>query len=104
LISRVDESSDPWVKVSFYSDEVVTKILDRVYDRWVKSGCRGEPITYLTDDELEELYIRSNTVTTSNQLTFIENMLSRAIYGDLPKKKRIPKILKLFMRLFLPSK
>lgn len=100
----MDESSDPWVKVSFYSDDVVTKILDRVYDRWVKSGCRGEPITYLTDDELEELYLRSNNTLSSNQSTFIESMLLRAIYGDLPRRRGIPKILKLFIRLFLPSK
>ncbi len=100
----MDESSDPWVKVSFYSDEVVAKILDKAYDRWVKSGCVGEPITYLTDDELEELYVRSNITTSANQSTFIEGMLLRAIYGELPRKEGIPKILKPFIRLFLPSK
>jgi len=51
----IDDSTNNWAKIAFYSDPNVAHILDLVYDRWEQNNRKGLPIDYATIDELRVL-------------------------------------------------
>jgi len=56
LINLIDMSSDSGPKIAFYSDPKVSDLINELYKRWERSGCRGIPLDYADDEELEFLY------------------------------------------------
>ncbi|MEM1982663.1 MAG: hypothetical protein QXZ10_02105 [Sulfolobales archaeon] len=100
LIYNIDDSKEPWVKIAFYSDNDVSEVLEKAYERWMRAGCNGEPLNYVTDDELEILYVKTRNTATPSLI--LGGMLMKAIYGYVRKEKRILNPLKPFLRLFLP--
>lgn len=51
----IDDSTNNWAKIAFYSDPNVAHILDLVYGRWEQNNRKGLPIDYATIDELRIL-------------------------------------------------
>mgnify|MGYP000409700150 CR=1 FL=1 len=51
----IDDSTNNWAKIAFYSDPNVARILDLVYGRWEQNNRKGLPIDYATIDELHIL-------------------------------------------------
>ena len=51
----IDDNTNNWAKIAFYSDPNVAHILNLVYDRWEQNNRKGLPIDYATIDELRVL-------------------------------------------------
>lgn len=103
-VLSIDESRDPWIKISFYSDDEVMRILNSAYRRWEEGGLRGYPIDYLSDDELRLLYIKSKALSTTSVISnTIKDMLIRLIYGEVPKKPyRTSGFMRSLLKLIIP--
>ncbi|MCE4604566.1 MAG: hypothetical protein F7B20_06345 [Aeropyrum sp.] len=52
ILRLIEDSDNPWLKAAFYGDPKVSQVLDRLFEEWEKSGRKGIPIDYATDDEL----------------------------------------------------
>ncbi len=55
ILTLIDESTNNWAKMAFYSDPKVATILERVYGEWEQNNRRGLPIDYATLEELQVL-------------------------------------------------
>ncbi len=55
ILALIDESTNNWAKMAFYSDPKVAAILERVYGVWEQNNRRGLPIDYATIEELKIL-------------------------------------------------
>lgn len=55
VIMLIDDSTNNWAKMAFYSDSNVARILDDVYKRWESNGRKGLPIDYASYEELQIL-------------------------------------------------
>ena len=62
-IEAMLEAATPWHKSAFYSDPLVTRILEELYRRWEKANRQGEPIHYVTKEELDILYRKAKQYT-----------------------------------------
>ncbi|HIQ55989.1 MAG TPA: hypothetical protein EYH59_04855 [Pyrodictium sp.] len=62
-IEAMLEAATPWHKSAFYSDPLVTRILEELYRRWEKANRQGEPIYYVTKEELDILYQKAKQYT-----------------------------------------
>jgi len=62
-IEAMLETATPWHKSAFYSDPLVTRILEELYQRWEKANRQGEPIHYVTREELDILYQKAKQYT-----------------------------------------
>ena len=62
-IEAMLEAATPWHKSAFYSDPLVTRILEELYGRWEKANRQGEPAHYVTKEELDILYRKAKQYT-----------------------------------------
>jgi len=56
IVRLIDMHTDNWVKAAFFSDEIVSKIMNELYERWSRSEGKGMPIDYASESELRVLY------------------------------------------------
>jgi len=55
VLKLIEENRDGWVKAAFFSDPSVSRLLDELHARWSAAGCRGIPLDYASEEELEVL-------------------------------------------------
>jgi len=56
IIRLIDESREQAYKVAFYSDPVVTRIMERIIAEWERNQEKGIPLDYATPEEIEVMY------------------------------------------------
>lgn len=97
IIDLVDGSRDPWRKVAFYSNQVVSDILTKLYDRWEKSGRKGTPLDYATKDELDILYKYAKASVEASEGEVLRSIMEER--DDTDVQKQVEKK-SLFKRVF----
>jgi len=75
IISNIEENKNSWVKALFYSDDDVSRIVERLVRAWSNNNMRGEPLEYATIEELEILAKKSEEYRDSPQEAFLRKML-----------------------------
>ncbi|MEM1873773.1 MAG: hypothetical protein QXS85_00340 [Acidilobaceae archaeon] len=80
LIAMIDENPDVEVKARFYSDEVVSSIMNSLYEKWEASGGQGIPLDYASDEELRVLYDRARRYAGSSGSSLL-GLLKRVLGG-----------------------
>jgi chromosome condensin MukBEF ATPase and DNA-binding subunit MukB len=101
IIELVDENEDQRIKISFYSDEYVMNIMNKLYQKWNENQQKGIPLDYTTDEELLNLYKRA-LYYQSKPAQYSYDIM----YKERPKEKhRMPtawdRFKEIFRRLFI---
>jgi len=86
IIELIDENEDQGIKISFYSDEYVMNVMNKLYQKWNENQQKGIPLDYATDEELFNLYKRA-IYYQSKPIRYGYNIM----YKERPKEKhRMP--------------
>ncbi|MEM1879888.1 MAG: hypothetical protein QXE28_02975 [Desulfurococcaceae archaeon] len=56
VVRLIDESNEAIYKVVFYSLDEVQEIMNKVMDKWERSGKQGRPIDYASPEEVKVLH------------------------------------------------
>ncbi len=87
----IEGNPNPYAKAAFYGDDEVSRIVEDLYRRWEKSGCKGAPLDYATMEELRVLAAKAyeyrnarpgmalNLLRTKKRI--FEEMYDRAVFG-----------------------
>ena len=101
IIRLIDDHWDPWVKAAYYSDPIVSRIMDRLLEAWSGGGETGRPIDYATEDELLELLSKARVYSRLDTRTAMSVAMRNMYSGDDDySEEEGPGILGVFRKLF----
>jgi len=78
IISNIEENKNSWVKALFYSDQDVSRIMERLISEWSRNNMRGEPLEYATLEELKVLAEKAERYRDAPQEAFLRTMLKKS--------------------------
>lgn len=87
IIKNIEENQNSWAKAAFYSDEDVSKIMERLINEWERNNQEGIPMDYATEEELEVLAEKSEEYKHYTQETFVRTMMKKSMGYNEDKSK-----------------